>query len=142
MLIVLSLLSTHASTVQPRAQPVEADGITTTVAVFMRAHALRGDDNTTDHTDNQRLQHSVDSFQTVYAQPIGAMDVPTHVFVNPSPWPLPNITAAKATVSVLWQRGYPQVSLEVRKPLSWLLHMRLRQGIRYSGIYIYILYIQ
>jgi hypothetical protein len=51
------------------------------------------------------------ALQPVYTQPSGAIDVPTHVFVNPSPWPLANLTMA--TASVLWQRGAPGVALQV-----------------------------
>ena len=42
---------------------------------------------------------------TIYAQPMGAVDVPTHVFANPRPWPLPNMTSV--TGCVAWQRGDP-----------------------------------
>ena len=51
------------------------------------------------------------ALRPVYTQPSGAIDVPTHVFVNPSPWPLANLTMA--TASVLWQRAKPGVVLQV-----------------------------
>ena len=38
----------------------------------------------------------------LYQQPMGQVDVPGHVYANPSPWPLPN--RSETTYSVCWQR--------------------------------------
>jgi hypothetical protein len=39
----------------------------------------------------------------LYAQPVGAVDVPSHVFANPKPWPRDSLVGH--TASVLWQHG-------------------------------------
>ena len=39
----------------------------------------------------------------IYAQPEDAVDVPSHVFANPNPWPRASLTGH--TASVFWQHG-------------------------------------
>jgi hypothetical protein len=39
----------------------------------------------------------------MYTQPVGAVNVSTHFFANPLPWPLSNMTGVTASVS--WQHG-------------------------------------
>jgi hypothetical protein len=41
--------------------------------------------------------------RVLYEQPSGAIDVPSHVFPNPRPWPRPALLGH--TASVMWQRG-------------------------------------